>query len=230
MGKRTVAFIMTDQDGLDVTNHCMLIETGLPDSGIVPAIMAASKDYLATDKGRSTWEGNNHCFNYGDFMLHVGNEFCEPHGFHVAGTYSTLSEGFNTQLADDVPLFVVAGHGSRLSVCREDVDDIMESAMTGCAYWTSRVDVLDGYLGEYASEQIARGGKLRFHLAEEEDGGIPDLDISRFQKGLSKWADMWCQPDRDISDGDGRIDPGKMDAGDADCIIQLALFDDIVYG
>ena len=45
---------------------------------------------------------------------------------------------------------------------QEDIDDIMCGALEGgINYWCDEAKVMGGYLGEYGSEQIARGGKLR---------------------------------------------------------------------
>lgn len=110
-----------------------------------------------------------------------------------------------------------------IRVTNEDIDDIMESAMTGCTYWCERVEPVDHYLGQYANEQISRGGSLKFFSLE--DGSCEVLTKTKFRNGLSKWLEK-VKP---VTEG-GRIDPGQMDANDADAIIQYALFDDIIYG
>lgn len=48
----------------------------------------------------------------------------------------------------------------RISVTGEDVDDIMSSALDDIGYWAEYARVDGKYLGEYASEQISRGGSL----------------------------------------------------------------------
>ena len=74
-------------------------------------------------------------------------------------------------------------------VRNEDIDDIMVSALEGgINYWCRKAEVKGGYLGEYASDQISRGGELILHDTED------------------------------------------IDAEDADCIIQYALFGDVIYG
>lgn len=53
---------------------------------------------------------------------------------------------------------------------QEDIDDIMCGALEGgITYWCDEAKVVGDYLGEYGSEQIARGGKLRLHLPEPFD-------------------------------------------------------------
>lgn len=46
----------------------------------------------------------------------------------------------------------------------EDIDDIMAGALEGgINYWCDEAKVVGNYLGEYASEQISRGGQLKLH-------------------------------------------------------------------
>ena len=33
----------------------------------------------------------------------------------------------------------------------------------GITYWCNKAEVIGGYLGEYASDQISRGGKLKLY-------------------------------------------------------------------
>ena len=54
-------------------------------------------------------------------------------------------------------------------VTDEDIDDIMESALnSGITYWCNKVKVVGEYLGEYASDQISRGGTLKIYDCEGE--------------------------------------------------------------
>lgn len=48
----------------------------------------------------------------------------------------------------------------------EDIDNIMVSALEGgINYWCRKAEVKGNYLGEYASDQISRGGELILHDA-----------------------------------------------------------------
>ena len=50
----------------------------------------------------------------------------------------------------------------------EDIDEIMSAALAGgITYWCGRAKVVGEYLGEYASEQISRGGVLKLYDIEE---------------------------------------------------------------
>ena len=121
-------------------------------------------------------------------------------------------------------------------VRNEDIDDIMVSALEGgINYWCRKAEVKGGYLGEYASDQISRGGELILHDAEENKLYI--LSKEKFIEGLKKYitaGNTGCI-DRETSSigvytGRLNIDPCNIDAGAADCIIQYALFGDVIYG
>lgn len=72
---------------------------------------------------------------------------------------------------------------------QEDIDDIMCGALEGgINYWCDEAKVMGDYLGEYGSEQIARGGKLRLHLPElfdKDNTEYYELDLEKFKKELS---------------------------------------------
>lgn len=103
----------------------------------------------------------------------------------------------------------------------EDVDDIMADALdSGIGYWCGEAEVEGDYLGEHASDQISRGGKLILHDIEDPDE-THILDLGSFLSGYK----------RAIEQGyfSGDLDD-DYDAGVADVIIQLAIFGEVVYG
>lgn len=117
---------------------------------------------------------------------------------------------------------------SEIKVTQEDIDDIMCSAFEGgITYWCDSAEVVGDYLGEYASEQISRGGLLILHDAEDDEEY--DLDLNQLLNGIKQayegnyFAEYeWC---------DGKtIDTCQVDAEVADVIVQLALFDEVIYG
>lgn len=115
----------------------------------------------------------------------------------------------------------------KVRLSSEDIDDIMctslEGGVTSC--WCGSVEVIGEYRGEYAHEQISRGGKLKFYDAE--DGQVYALDMAAFQQGFQMWmARTNCLPLMD----EEHIDTGSIDACDADYIVQYALFGEVVYG
>lgn len=111
---------------------------------------------------------------------------------------------------------------------REDVDDIIAGALEGgINYWCCRAEVAEeSYYGEYASEQISRGGSLRLYDAEEDK--TYTLDLEKFIEGFKVWVNKGY--DRHHTVTSGGVDCGNIDAGCADSIIQCALFGDIIYG
>ena len=116
---------------------------------------------------------------------------------------------------------------------QQDIDDIMVSALEGgICYWAWKAEVVGKYLGEYASEQISRGGTLKVHVTEpfdEQDTEWYELDIEKFTQGFRLWLENGGDCYGAVS-GDGKVDCGEIDAGCADAIIQYALFGDLVFG
>ena len=115
-----------------------------------------------------------------------------------------------------------------VKITAEDIDDIMCSALEGgINYWCGKAEVVGEYLGEYASEQISRGGSLMLHDIENDEAD--ELNLKKFLKGIQMaiqhnyYAEYeWCNGTE--------LDTCQVDAEVADAIIQLALFDDIIYG
>ena len=67
----------------------------------------------------------------------------------------------------------------RANLTQQDIDDIMVSALEGGVnYWCRSVVVEGDYLGEYASDQISRGGQLTFWLHEPLDDGMSSMAFS----------------------------------------------------
>ena len=116
----------------------------------------------------------------------------------------------------------------RIQVTSQDIDDIMVTALEGgITYWCNKADVIGEYLGEYASEQISRGGKLR--LYDFEEGKSYVLTLNMLLNGISKAIEHNYFVDYEWVNGN-KLDPCQIDADVADVIIQFALFGDVVYG
>ena len=111
-------------------------------------------------------------------------------------------------------------------VTSEDIDDIMCAALEGgINYWCRKAEVVGDYLGEYASEQISRGGTLILYDAESSDKWELNLEnlLCGIEKAIEEWYEYeWFE--------DGRLETSQIDAEIADGIVQLALFDEIVFG
>lgn len=112
-----------------------------------------------------------------------------------------------------------------IKLTQQDIDDIMVTALEGgINYWCRKAEVVGEYLGEYASEQISHGGTLILHDAESPDKW--ELTLEKFLNGVKLYFEEGCH----VHVEDGRIDPCDVDANDADCIVQLALFEEVVFG
>ena len=109
----------------------------------------------------------------------------------------------------------------------KDVDDIMDTAFYGITYWCGNAEVVGEYLGEFASEQISRGGTIKLHDYEEDE--IYELNIEKFINGFK----LWIQNGDDeygALNADGTVDTSEIDAIMADMIIQYAIFGEVIYG
>lgn len=114
---------------------------------------------------------------------------------------------------------------STLLVSQEDIDDIMVCALEGgITYWCDSCKVVGEYLGEYASDQISRGGELK--LYDPYDEKWHTLTLEKLLNGVRLW---YVRGGHECC-WENRIDTMKIDACDADAIIQFALFGEIVFG
>lgn len=115
-------------------------------------------------------------------------------------------------------------------VTDEDIDDIMCSALDGgINYWCGKAEVDGKYLGEYASEQISRGGTLILHDVEE--GRTELLTKEKLLRGIKMYVEQPKSSDiLEVINHELHIDCGMVDAGVADTIIQYAIFSEIFYG
>lgn len=118
----------------------------------------------------------------------------------------------------------------QIVVTGEDIDDIMISALEGgINYWCDNAKVDGKYLGEYASEQISRGGTIILHDMEEDRNEL--LTKEKLLQGIRMYAE---QPEHsdifEVVDHELHIDCAMVDAVVADEIIQYAIFSEIFYG
>ena len=109
-----------------------------------------------------------------------------------------------------------------VKVTGQDIDDILVTAFEGgITYWCDEVQVKGDYLGEYASDQVSRGGVVRLH----DEDGWHELNLAKILDGIKKYL----ATDNSILEGK-EIDTCQVDADIADSIVQYALFGEIVYG
>lgn len=116
----------------------------------------------------------------------------------------------------------------KIQVTEEDIDDIMCTALEGgITYWARAAKVVGEYLGEYGHEQIARGGKLI--IVDAEDGEKYELTREKLLRGIQLAVEQEYYEDYEWY-YDGKLDTCMIDAEVADVIVQLALFDEVVFG
>lgn len=109
---------------------------------------------------------------------------------------------------------------------QEDIDDIMVGALEGgINYWCNKSEVVGKYLGEYASEQISRGGSLM--LFDYEAGAVYELTIEKFLNGFALWVSEGHDSYGAITGAN--VDCCNIDGPCADEIIQLAIFGEVRY-
>lgn len=112
-----------------------------------------------------------------------------------------------------------------VNLSQQDIDDIMAVALDGgICYWFRKAEVVGECLGEYASDQISRGGALILHDAESAQTW--ELTLEKFLKGVKLYFEQGCH----VNVEDNAIDTCDIDANDADCIIQFAVFGEVVFG
>lgn len=117
---------------------------------------------------------------------------------------------------------------NNITVTAEDIDDIMCTALEGgITDWCGRAKVVGEYLGEYGHEQIARGSTLLLYdMVEDEEYKLTREDLLNgiklaYEQGYYEDYE-WCN---------GRcIDTCSVDADVADVIIQMAIFEEVIYG
>lgn len=131
--------------------------------------------------------------------------------------------------------------GMPLIITDEDIDDIMSNALDWISYWCRSVEVVGEYLGEYASEQISRGGELIFRCIEDPVDETPEiLDYKLDRKKFIHAVDVWLSEldddakneilDKGFNYYGLELDVGQIDGPCSDAIIQLALFNEVVFG
>jgi hypothetical protein len=111
----------------------------------------------------------------------------------------------------------------------EFIDSVLVGAFEGGSnYWIRKVKITkDIDEAKYASEVVALGGEIAIHeLEPDEDNPGPHLlDRDKFIVGYTKYAEWATKNGRQWY-----TDAGDIDAGEADVILQFAIFGDCIYG
>ena len=110
-------------------------------------------------------------------------------------------------------------------VSRQDVDDIMRLALEGgINEWCCAAEADGEFLGDYLSEQIGLGGVLILQDADTKQKY--KLDLTKFIIGLQ----MAIEENPQLIDTDSlTLNTCCIDNDAANCIVQLALFGEVLY-
>ena len=115
-----------------------------------------------------------------------------------------------------------------MGVQQSDLDNILATCFEGGSnYWINKVQVVDeDYKGcKYASDVVSQGGKLEVFC---DDSSPKTLTKNKLMKGIQKWYEKYHYPrHKEIQDEFHMFD---WDAGDSDIILQLAIFNEVIYG
>ena len=130
----------------------------------------------------------------------------------------------------DVENKVIAQLQVKVELTTRDIDDLLSCAFEGgINYWCSRAYPY-GYNDEiwpdvvnWTSQCLARGYDIALVDAEEIDENGNPVEYVLTLSAMIRGIEMFC----DLHDRGYNID--KYDAGDADCIIQFALFGEVRF-
>lgn len=105
-------------------------------------------------------------------------------------------------------------------ITKENIDDILVSAFEGgINYWCNKVIVVNNDYkgGTYASDVLTRGGALTL---VDDEGDKHTITIKDIRTALELYRKQ----------NGSSFDFDNHDAGDADTLVQLATFGELVYG
>ena len=125
-----------------------------------------------------------------------------------------------------------------VKVVTENISDILSSAIYGgIGYWACIDDttpefIINSFNNDDSYEEICtrillHGGHILI-IDIWEEYGIYSLTLENLLTGIKRWIESGM--DRYGTVSGNELDCCCIDSECADCIIQLALFDDIVYG
>lgn len=134
------------------------------------------------------------------------------------------------------PVKVTAKIEIEIRLTEEDISDIVVTALEGgIGYW-ARLDnsgvrwkeaPKEEAVSETASRLLMQGEAIS--LIDEEEGETYDLTLEKLVNGFKLFVEKGLDFYNAVS-SDGEIDTCNIDAERADCIVQLAVFGDVIYG
>lgn len=117
---------------------------------------------------------------------------------------------------------------SAATLTEQDIDCIMTSALeSGIVHWCGLIHAVGGQRGKHLSEHISKNGTLVLYDVESDDRW--KLTLKKFLQGFALWLKNGGDRHGAVAE-DGTVDTSNIDAAAADCIIQYALFGEVVFG
>lgn len=119
-------------------------------------------------------------------------------------------------------------------VVRVDYDDFESIVVGFCEggsnYWLVNADFEESEVkpkgmpvSEFMAKQLWDANVVKLTTDEDE---VHELTLEKMQKGIK----MFLSNNRANCIYDGKVDAGNIDSGDSDCILQYALFGEVIYG
>lgn len=132
-------------------------------------------------------------------------------------------------------IYNISTTNANIKVTEEDISDILSSAFYGgIGYWAS----LDKTDAEFATDEsyeeictkiLVGGGYVKLiDICLEDDPITYWFNLNELLCGIQLWIELGM--DKYGAVNGNELDCGNIDSECADCIIQLTLFDDVVYG
>ena len=124
---------------------------------------------------------------------------------------------------------------ANIKITEENISDILSSAIYGgIGYWAIidntgvEVNANESYEEVY-TKILVGGGYIKVIDVDVEDDPITYwFNLNELLSGIQLWIELGM--DRYGAVNGNELDCGNIDSECADCIIQLTLFDDVVYG
>ena len=93
-----------DQDGMNVRNTLIFVDLllDMDQDTFLNAVKKACTAYCKTKEGADTYQHNCKCFNWGDLLFNIPNDFLKDFGFQIANSdVSEIEVDFNEHLVID---------------------------------------------------------------------------------------------------------------------------------
>lgn len=115
-----------------------------------------------------------------------------------------------------------------VTISEEDVNDILCTALEGgINYWAVKAIPEPEYKDEIPSVAFSKGSNLKI---VSDEGDVYTMTQEGFKNSIERYAKEYDSSILPITPDGVHLDTCNIDAEAADIIIQLAIFNEIVYG